>query len=161
MPNELKQRGASMRLTDLIQPARIVLGLRAADKGAAIAELAKWAAAHLPVEASVIQAALAAREALGSTGFGRGFALPHVRLEGLPAMFGLLVRLAKPIEYDAIDLKPVDVLFLLLIPVDKGTEHVKALAAVSRSMREDAVMTMVRKAGSGAALFDALEALGN
>jgi PTS system nitrogen regulatory IIA component len=161
MLHDLKQHGASMRLTDLLRPEQIILGLRAADKGAAIADIAKRAAAHLPVEASVIHAALAAREALGSTGFGRGFALPHVRLEGLPSMFGLLVRLAKPIEYEAIDQTPVDVLFLLLIPVDKGTEHVKALAAVSRSMREETVMRTVRKAASGAALFDALEAAGN
>lgn len=161
MLHDLKQHGASMRLTDLIRPEQIILGLRAADKGTAIAEIAKRAAAHLPVEATVIQAALAAREALGSTGFGRGFALPHVRLERLPAMFGLLVRLAKPIEYDAIDQKPIDVLFLLLIPVDKGTEHVKALAAVSRAMREETIMKAVRKAGSGAALFDALEAAGS
>ena len=75
-------------------------------------------------------------------------------------MFGLLVRLAKPVEYDAIDQKPVDVLFLLLIPMNQGSEHVKALAAVSRSMREETVMTAVRRAGSGAALFDALAAAG-
>lgn len=150
-----------MRLTDLLRPEQIILGLRAADKGAAIAEIAKRAASHLPIETAVIQAALAAREALGSTGFGRGFALPHVRLEGLSSMFGLLVRLARPIEYDAIDQKPVDVLFLLLIPVDTGTDHVKALAAVSRSMREETIMKAVRKAGSGAALFDALEAGGH
>ena len=150
-----------MRLTDLLRPEQIILGLRAVDKAWAIAEIARRAAGHLPVEASVIHAALAAREALGSTGFGRGFALPHVRLEGLQSMFGLLVRLAKPIEYDAIDQKPVDVLFLLLIPVNKGTEHVKALAAVSRSMRDETVMAAVRKAESAAALFDALVAGGH
>ncbi len=147
-----------MRLTDIIKPDRVILGLRVGDKAQALAEIAKRASAQLPVEASVILAALAAREKLGSTGFGRGFALPHVRIEGLPGLFGLLVRLARPIDYDAIDGKPVDILFLLLIPVDKGNEHVAALAAVSRSMREEANLAAVRKAGNPSALIEALTA---
>jgi PTS system nitrogen regulatory IIA component len=150
-----------MRLTDLLRPEQIVLNLRAGDKAQTITEIANWAAAHLPIETSTLHAALAMREALRSTGFGRGFALPHIRLAGFASLFGVLVRLAKPIEYDAIDQKPVDVIFLLLIPVDKATEHVKALATVSRSMREKIVMKMVREAGSGAALFDALRAAGH
>ncbi len=147
-----------MKLTDLLQPDRIILGLKAADKGQALAEIAKRASSHLPIQAPSILAALLAREKLGSTGFGRGFALPHVRIEGIESLFGLMVRLAKPIDYEAIDEKPVDVLFLLLIPVDKGNEHVAALAAVSRSMREQAVLDSVRKAGSSSALLNALVA---
>ncbi len=147
-----------MRLTDIIKPDRIILGLRAGDKAQALAEIAKRASAHLSVEASVILTALAAREKLGSTGFGRGFALPHVRIEGLQSLFGLLVRLAKPIEYEAIDGKPVDILFLLLIPTDKGNDHVAALAAISRSMRDVGNLAAVRKAGNATVLFDALSA---
>ena len=145
-----------MRLTELIHADRILLGLRAADKTQALGEVAKRASAHLPIEAPVIFAALDARERLGSTGFGRGFALPHVRLDGLTASFSLLVRLAKPIEYEAIDGKPVDILVLLLIPNDKGNQHVAELAAVSRSMRDETVLRMIRKAGSPSALFDLL-----
>ena len=141
-----------MRLTDLIQPDRIILGLRAADKAQALREVARRAAAHVPIGEAAIHTALAAREQLGSTGFGRGFALPHVRLEGLPEMFGMLVRLAKPIEYAAIDRKPVDILFLLLIASGPGNGHVAALAAVSRSMREPAVLDAIRAAGNPAAL---------
>ncbi|WP_158742992.1 PTS sugar transporter subunit IIA [Acidisphaera sp. L21] len=147
-----------MRLTDIIKPDRILLGLRAADKAQALAEIAKRASAHLPIEASTILTALSAREKLGSTGFGRGFALPHVRIQGLEKLFGLLVRLAKPIEYEAIDGKSVDILFLLLIPVDKGNDHVAALAAVSRAMRDETTLAAVRKAGSAALLFDDLAA---
>ncbi len=147
-----------MRLSELIQPDRIILGLRAADKTQALAEMAKRASAHLPIESSVIFAALDARERLGSTGFGRGFALPHVRIEGLDRAFSLLVRIAKPVEYEAIDGKPVDILFLLLIPADKGNDHVAALAAVSRSMRDENILRMIRKAGSSSALFDLLAA---
>ncbi len=147
-----------MKLTDLLKPDRIILGLKASDKGQALAEISKRASAHLPVQAPNILAALAAREKLGSTGFGRGFALPHVRLEGIDSLFGLMVRLAKPIDYEAIDEKPVDILFLLLIPVEKGNEHVAALAAVSRSMREQPVLESVRKAATPGALLDALVA---
>ena len=145
-----------MKLTDLLQPDRIILGLKAADKGQALAEMAKRASAHLPIQAPSILSPLLAREKLGSTGFGRGFALPHVRLEGIDNLFGLMVRLAKPIDYQAIDEKPVDILFLLLIPVDKGNEHVAALAAVSRSMREQRVLDSVRNAANASALMDAL-----
>ena len=145
-----------MKLTELIAPDRIVLGLRAADKAQALDELAKRAGAHLPVPAAAILTALVARERLGSTGFGRGFALPHVRLEGLPSLFCLLARLARPIDFEAIDGKPVDVLVLLLIPPDKGNDHVAALATVSRSMREESTLRAIRKAGSAAVLFEAL-----
>lgn len=145
-----------MKLTDLLKPDRIILGLKASDKGQALAEIAKRASAHLPIQAPSILAALSAREKLGSTGFGRGFALPHVRIEGIESLFGLMVRLAKPIDYEAIDEKPVDILFLLLIPVEKGNEHVAALAAVSRTMRQQPVLDSVRKAASASALLDAL-----
>ncbi len=147
-----------MKLSELIQPDRIILGLRAADKTQALAEMAKRASAHLPIEGPAIFSALDARERLGSTGFGRGFALPHVRIDGLHAAFSLLVRLARPVEYEAIDGKPVDILFMLLIPSDKGNDHVAALAAVSRSMRDEAILRMIRKSGSSAALFDLLVA---
>ena len=150
-----------MTLTELITPDRIILGLRVSDKAQALGELARRASTHLPVESAAIHAALAAREALGSTGFGRGFALPHVRLEGLHALFGLLVRLAKPVPYDSIDQKPVDIVFMLLMPLEKDATHIAALAAVSRSMREDATLLAIRKAGSSAALFARLAAGGS
>ena len=151
---------ALMKMSELIQPDRIILGLRAADKAQALGEIAKRASAHLPVESATIFAALDARERLGSTGFGRGFALPHVRIDGLQKPFNLLLRLARPIDYEAIDGKPVDILFLLLIPPDGGNEHVAALAAVSRSMRDEAILRMIRQAGSSSVLYELLVAAG-
>jgi PTS system nitrogen regulatory IIA component len=147
-----------MRLTDIISPNRIVLDLRAGDKAQALAEIAKRASTLVPVQAPAILTALAAREKLGSTGFGNGFALPHVRIPGLDSLFGLLVRLTKPIDYEAIDGSPVDILFLLLIPADNGNDHIAALAAVSRVMRDDANLTAVRKASNAILLFNALAA---
>ena len=155
----VRQDSKALHLIDLITPERIVLGLRARDKGQVLAELAKRAGADVSIDTSAILKALTAREILGSTGFGRGFALPHVRLEAVKSLFGLLVRLAKPIEYDAIDSKPVDVLFLLLIPAADGNDHVAALAAVSRAMRDEENLTAIRKAESAARLFELLVAI--
>ena len=152
-----QQDSKTMHLIDLITPDRIVLGLRARDKGHVLAELAKRAGGHGSFDAAAILTALTAREKLGSTGFGRGFALPHVRLEAVESLFGLLVRLAKPIDYEAIDGKPVDVLFLLLIPAAEG-DHVAALAAVSRAMRDEDNLAAIRKAENAAHLFDWLAA---
>ncbi len=148
-----------MTLTDLLSPDRIVLGIRAADKAHALTELAKFASAHLPIDNSTIYTALAGREELGSTGFGRGFALPHVRISGVERSFGLLLRLATPIAYDAIDRKPVDVLFMLLSPEGNSVTHVAALAAISRGMRAEETLRAVRKAGSPVALMGVLTEL--
>ena len=88
-----------------------------------------------------VQAALAAREQLGSTGLGAGFALPHARIEGLDAYLGLFVRLAKPIDFEAIDGKPVTLVFVLLIPSETTIPHVAALAAISRRFRDADLVT--------------------
>ncbi len=147
-----------MKLSDLIDPSRIVLGLRAADKPQALAEIAKRAGALLPLTSGTILNALLARERLGSTGFGRGFALPHVRLPELAAPFGMLVRLAKPVHYDAVDGEPVDILFALLMPAESGGDPMASLATVSRSMRDEVNLRAIRKAAYPAALFEFLQA---
>jgi PTS system nitrogen regulatory IIA component len=145
-----------MRLSDLLAPDRVLLGVRARDKAALLDELARQAGTRLGVEAPAILAALAARERLGSTGFGRGFALPHARVAGVARMFGLFARLARPIAFDAIDGAPVDLVFLLLIPPGSGNEHVAALAAVAREMRDETVVRQVRNAATAEALCEAL-----
>ncbi len=145
-----------MDLADLIQPDRVILGLRASDKAQLLQELSRRAAGPLGLSPSAIIGALQAREQLGSTGLGRGFALPHARVEGVDRFFGLFVRLSRPVEFQAIDEKPVDLVFLLLIPPNAGNEHVAALAAVSRPMRDPAFAARVRKAESAAALYTML-----
>ncbi len=146
-------RWDGMELVDLVQPAQVVADLRARDKAQLTLELSRRAGAALAMEPQVIEAALAARERLGSTGLGRGFALPHARLDGLDRFFGLLARLARPINFDAIDERPVDLVFLLLIPEDAGSEHVAALAAISRRMRDQAIVQRLRKAVSAEAMY--------
>ena len=145
-----------MNLTDLIGPDRVILGLRGGDKAQLLAELAREAAARTGLDQSGLLAAIAGRELLGSTGLGRGFALPHARVEGLGRLFGLFARLARPVAFDAIDGQPVDLVFLLLIPAASEAGHLAALAAISREMRQEAVargLRRARNAGEICALF--------
>ena len=113
-------------------------------------------AQRLGVDPAAILASLTEREQLGSTGFGQGVAIPHGKIEGLTRIYGLFARLAEPVDYKAIDGRPVDLVFLLLSPPDAGAEHLKALAAISRvtrhgaDAREDARRAQPRCAGRGA-----------
>ena len=145
-----------MKLSELIGPQSVIVDLRAGDKGQLLGELARQAATRTSVDAQAVLTALTAREALGSTGLGRGFALPHARVPGVERLFGLFARLARPLDFQAIDGHPVDLVFLLLIPPKAGNEHVAALAAIAREMRDEAVVKQVRSAGSNSALYQSL-----
>jgi PTS system nitrogen regulatory IIA component len=141
-----------MDLADLINPSRVVFAARASNKEQLLRDLAARAAAQLNLDAQTISSALLAREELGSTGLGEGFALPHARVPGLDHFFGMFARLNRPIHFDSIDGKPVDLVFLLLIPATAGGEHLAALAAVSRHLRDQDFAASLRKAASAAAL---------
>ncbi len=145
-----------MELADLLTRDRVVAGLRAGDKAQLLQDLARRAAGALDMPLQPILGALQAREQLGSTGLGRGFALPHARIEGVDSFFGLFARLSRPVAYQAIDEKPVDLVFLLLIPPDAGSEHVAALAAISRPLRDAAFVAQVRHADTEEALWSLL-----
>jgi PTS system nitrogen regulatory IIA component len=144
-----------MTLDELIPADHVLFGLRAADKAALVQALARLAADALGLAASEIAAALAAREALGSTGTGRGIALPHARLAALAAPAGFLARLERPVNFDAVDGEPVDLAVLLLSPT-ADSEHLHALAAVARRLRNATVAQAMRAAASAAALRTAL-----
>ena len=96
------------------------------------------------MDAGQVVDALKAREALGPTGVGNGVALPHARIPGLTEVVGVFVVLDKPIDFDSVDRQPVDVAFALLAPEDAGVEHLKALALVSRTLRENSICTKLR-----------------
>jgi PTS system nitrogen regulatory IIA component len=139
-----------MEIADLLTADRVALNVRVRDKRGLIAEIARLASAHTPgLAAAAIEGALLAREQLGSTGVGAGVALPHARLDGLAEFVGLYVRPARAVDFDAIDRKPVDSVFLLLIP-GASADHVSALAAVSRLLRDPDVRTRLREAASAA-----------
>jgi PTS system nitrogen regulatory IIA component len=136
-----------MDISDLLTPDRVLLDVRARDKGQSIGEIARAFGRLVPaLNPQVVETALQAREQLGSTGLGSGFALPHARIEGLKDYLGLFVRLAKPVDFAAIDGKPVQLVFVLLIPSETAISHVTALAAISRRFRDTARVTKLAKA---------------
>lgn len=145
-----------MNVSDFLQPAQVIADLRARDKAQLMAELSRRAAAILLIEPRSVGAALTTRERLGSTGLGRGFAFPHARLDGLDHFFGLFARLARPIDFDAIDERPVDLVFMLLIPENAGNEHVAALATISRRMRDQTLVQQLRTAVGAAEMYAVL-----
>jgi PTS system nitrogen regulatory IIA component len=141
-----------MDLADLIEPSHIIFGARATNKEQLLVDLAARAASFLNLDSKMVFNALQTREQLGSTGLGEGFALPHARIEGLDHFFGMFARLNRPIHFDSIDAKPVDLVFLLLIPANAGGEHLAALAAISRHLRDRDFAARLRKAASGTEL---------
>jgi PTS system nitrogen regulatory IIA component len=135
-----------MEISDFLTPDRVLLDVRPRDKNQLISEIARAVGRLVQgLAPETVQAALVAREQLGSTGLGGGFALPHARIEGLDSYLGLFVRLAKPIDFDAIDGKLVSLVFVLLIPFETATPHVAALAAISRKFRDGDLVTNLRK----------------
>lgn len=142
-----------MNIDDLLAPEDVIYGLRVADKAQLVQELAKRAAPRLGIAAPAIASPLLEREQLGSTGLGKGFGLPHARVAGLDRCFGMFARLARPIDFQAIDERPIDLVFLLLIPHDAEGEHVAALAAISRRMRDAGLLDRVRNANGANAVY--------
>jgi len=146
-----------MEITDFLTPDRVILDVRSRDKSQLIGEIARTFGRLVPsLNTESVETALLAREQLGSTGLGAGFALPHARIEGLDTYLGLFVRVAKPVDFDAIDGKPVRLVFVLLIPSETAISHVAALAAISRRFRDPERVTRLAKAGSQSVAFDIL-----
>jgi PTS system nitrogen regulatory IIA component len=140
-------------LSDLVRPEAVAEGFTAASKKALFLQLGALGAAAYGLDAKLAAEALAAREKLGSTGFGGGIAIPHARIEGIDAIHGVFVAMARPIDFNAVDDMPVDLVFALFSPPDAGAAHLKALARVSRLLRDTAFVAKLRGAGSKDALF--------
>ena len=147
-----------MNIADLIVPDRVIAALRVSDKPQLMQELSQRAARLLAIESRAILDALQTREVLGSTGVGQGIAVPHARIARLPQFFGLFARLERPIDFDAVDERPVDLVFLLLIPAQAGNDHLTALATVSRRLRNRHAAAHLRAADTAAGLYDILTA---
>ena len=144
-----------MHLADFLDCDAIKTALPGGNKRSLMKQLAELAAQRLRIEASTVLAGLNEREQLGSTGFGQGVAIPHAKIEGLSQIYGLFARLSEPVDYKAIDGRPVDLVILLLSPLDAGAEHLKALASISRVTRDAATLERLR----GARTRDALAAV--
>ena len=145
-----------MRIGDVIGPDQVVVGLRVGDKAQLLQELASRAGAALDIDRRIILDALQARENLGSTGLGKGFALPHARLDAVARPFALFARLARPIDFAAIDGKPVDLVILLLTPANGGNQHLATLAALSRPLRNEALVQRLRRASDATEAYNLL-----
>ena len=141
-----------MQLGDFLDFDAITSRLSGGNKKSLLQQLANLAAQRLEITPAEILATISEREQLGSTGFGQGVAIPHGKIDGLNQIYCLFARLSEPIDYKAIDGKPVDLVFLLLSPSDAGAEHLKALAAISRVTRHLPTLDKMRGARSRDAL---------
>lgn len=142
-----------MDITDLISTDGIVPSLRVTSKKQLLQELARKASTLTDVEAREIFDVLLERERLGTTGVGNGIAIPHGKLAKLDKLYAVFARLDKPVDFDAIDDEPVDLVVLLLAPEAAGADHLKALARVSRLLRDRTVCTKLRGCESTDAIY--------
>ncbi len=140
-------------LSDLLYPATVQAKAAIDSKKAFFPYAGALAASALGLDGGEVAERLLERERLGSTAFGKGVALPHARLEGISGVKGLFLKLDRPIDFNAVDGLPVDLIFILLSPVDCGAEHLKALARVSRFLRDEQATARLRGAKSTEALY--------
>ena len=145
-----------MEVTDLISADGVLANLRATSKKQALQELSQRAAQVTGLHERAIFDVLMERERLGTTGVGNGIAIPHGKLANIDRLFGLFARLERPVDFDSIDEHPVDLIFLLLAPESAGADHLKALAKVSRLLRDQAVCEKLRGTDDAEALFAVL-----
>ena len=143
-------------LRDILAPSNVIARLDAPSKKNILQSIADHAAGSIGRDPHAIFDILWEREKLGTTGVGNGIAIPHGRLEGLTRVQALFARLAQPVSFDAIDEKPVDLVFLLLAPQDAGADHLNALATVSKLLRDARLCDQLRKASDSAALYKLL-----
>jgi nitrogen PTS system EIIA component len=142
-----------MTIASLLSANAVIAPLRANGKKALLQDIAAHASSLTGLAEREVFEILLQRERLGSTGVGDGIAIPHGRVHGLESMFGMLVRTDKPVDFEALDGLPVDILFVLLAPDHAGADHLKALAKVARLLRDRAVLDRVRSAHDAAAIY--------
>src|ERR1044071_1132573 len=145
-----------MDLGDLITPEGVIASLKAKNKKQALQEMSQRAAELTKLDARQIFETLLQRERLGSTGVGRGIAIPHGRMPALTRIVSVFARLEEPIDFEALDDEPVDLIFLLLAPEHAGADHLKALARISRLLREPSTIERLRASRDRAALYSVL-----
>ena len=142
-----------MNIADLLAPDAVLAGLKAQSKKQLLQELSSRAHALTRLSERRIFETLVERERLGTTGVGAGIAIPHGRMAEAKTITGIFARLENAIDYEAVDSQPVDLVFMLLAPENAGADHLKALARVSRLLRDKAVCEKLRAAKSSEALY--------
>lgn len=142
-----------MNLSDILAPEAVKVVSATSSKKRLLQDLGDLAEGAYGLSASRVVEALLERESLGPTGVGHGVALPHARLEGVTDVVGVFILLEKPVDFDAVDRQPVDIAFGLFAPEDAGVEHLKALALVSRTLRESTVCAKLRANADSSTLY--------
>ncbi|MCG8354683.1 MAG: PTS IIA-like nitrogen regulatory protein PtsN [Kiloniellales bacterium] len=142
-----------MEIAEMISPEGVIANLKVTSKKQALQELAKRAAQLTGQSERTIFEVLIERERLGTTGVGNGIAIPHGKLPGLDKLHGLFARLEKPVDFEAIDEEPVDLICLLLAPETAGADHLKALARVSRLLRDASICEKLRGTDKADAVY--------
>ncbi len=145
-----------MKLSDIIASDAVIPNIRASSKKQLLQELSNLAGKITGLDARKIFESLLQREKLGSTGLGHGIAIPHGKFNELDHVYGLFARLARPVSYDALDGEPVDLVFLLLAPESAGADHLKALARISRLLRDSAIVKKLRGTDNSEGLYAVL-----
>lgn len=142
-----------MELADILAPNAVIADMRAGSKKQALLDVAQRAAQVTGLHERVIFDVLLERERVGSTGLGGGIAIPHGKLAGLDRLHGVFARLASPIDFESIDARPVDLMFVLLTPEGAGADHLHALALVSRALRDRVLVDKLRATNRADALY--------
>ena len=145
-----------MKITDLLSPKDVLIDVRGSNKQLLLQELAARAADSLRLRVDQVAPYLLKREELGSTGIGKGVAIPHARLPDLQRPFGLLAKLKAPVEFDAIDGQAVDIVFVLLLPAAAENGQIGPLALVARTLRPPDNLARLRAAKTAAELYSAV-----
>ena len=145
-----------MSLNDLIAPQAVIASLKANSKKQALIELSEKAAELSGIDSREVLDALIQRERLGSTGIGGGIAIPHGKLAKCTRIFGVFARLEKPIDFEALDDAPVDLVFLLVAPENAGADHLNALSRAARVLRDQSLVTTLRSTRDPSALYSIL-----
>ena len=145
-----------MSLTDLVSPQAVIPALKANSKKQALIEISEKAAGLSGIDSREVLDALIQRERLGSTGIGGGIAIPHGKLAKCGRIFGVFARLEKPIDFEALDDAPVDLIFLLIAPENAGADHLNALSRAARVLRDQSLATTLRSTRDPSALYSIL-----
>jgi len=142
-----------MNIKEFLAESDVAIDLQAHEKAGLLRDLAGRAAAALKLSAAAVANEIQKRDELGSTGIGAGVSIPHARFREVKRPFGLLVRLRQPIEFDAIDGQPVDIVFFLMLPAASQLDQLNALAAVARKLRDHELLRRLRTANTAAELY--------
>lgn len=145
-----------MELADILNEESVIYWPEIITKHEVLEKLAEYAAASTGESAAAILAAIEGREALGSTGLGNGIAIPHGKLPGLTGVTAVFARLEQPIDFDAVDDQPVDLVMMLLAPLGAGADHLKALALVARLLRTESIVDRLRALRDPARIYELL-----